>query len=88
VYGVAHIDLGRGDVLQPLPDAAGVVGDHGVYMTEGCSRGTDERSRCVGVGQVSGDVLNTASLPAQLVHQRFRLSRVGAPRLLDVVPHP
>jgi hypothetical protein len=57
-------------------------------VPEDLSCGGDQRGRCGRVAQVGGDVLDAATLSAQLVHERLRSTDIGAPRLLGVVGHP
>jgi len=76
------------ELLQRLPAAAGMVGDHGIDVPERAARRSDQRVRCVGIGEVSGEGRDPAAGLPQFRHQRLGPTRIGAPRLLGVVQGP
>ena len=72
VHGVGQVNLSRGELLERLPRAAGVVGDHHVQPAEGLSSHSHELSRGGWVGEVCADVGEAATLGAQLIDQLLR----------------
>ncbi len=85
---VAEVQLSRGQVLEVLRAAAGVVGDEGVDVAEDVVGGGEHGRGRVGDGQVGAEVLDATPRPPQLVDQGLRAAGVGSPGLFGVVGRP
>jgi hypothetical protein len=85
---VAAVQLVRGQLLQVLGAAAGVVRDDDVDVPERPTGCCDDPGGGVGVGQVGADVLGPAAGRPDLRDDGLGAARVGAPGLLGVVRNP